>query len=663
MKWWWLVLISVALGGGVGYFIRSKQPDVYYTTASIWFGNNLQSPTDQGNLSLPEVQDLITIYGALARQSNILQPVIDKLNLGMSVDALNNVISIQSVEQLPILNVIVGDTDAVRAADISNAIAQEIIDNSRSSADTEEAKFKREQLRKIQAQITQLQTDYDNLLAKSDTLTSALDIEQNNAQLASISATLKDTQGLYATMSLGVGDQSGSLRMFTFADAVSAIKVTNSFLNVILSGVAGLLLSLATIVLIAFFDDRLQWSEGMGEIMGVKVLGPLGIIPGDKLPLYAVNMPTAVETEMLRQLRAKIVLAAGGTLPKVVSITSYDSGDGKTITASNLAVAWAQSGTRTLLVDGDMRKGNLHEIFRLPNIMGLSDILAGRDEVPVLVSRALLESGYENLTILSAGRSTADPASLLSKPRFAAMMSVLKSQFDIIVMDSVPTIGGPDSAFIGEASSGVVIVVHAQRTTHKSFQRTLQTLGQGQNVTIYGVTFNRIALQVTSTYSQPYYRRTLAISPEKLNRELLNAGKRGGIFNFNRHIIVDRKSGSRLYSLAASAVQLGVNETTLKDWIKSGYLKAERRGRRQWIQENVMTNMVESLPRHSLISVAEPQPIIQESRAPLPDDSTAKANSKRVSTGKIPDKLRGQRDALLAASMREKPSEEPKDNG
>ncbi len=326
--------------------------------------------------------------------------------------------------------------------------------------------------------------------------------------------------------------------------------------------------------------------------------------------------------------------------------------------ASNLALIWAQAGLRTLLVDGDMRKGNLHEIFHLPNIMGLSDILAGHDDLPVLLSRSLLESGYDNLTILPAGRSTADPASLLSKPRFTELVEVLKTQFDAIIMDSVPTIGGPDSTFMADASSGVVIVVHAQRTTHKVLRRTLQMLDQAKNANIYGLAFNRIALQVTTTYNRPYYRRNLAINPDQLNREL--AGRQRSLFGLKKNIIVDRKTGVRLYSLPAASVQLGVTESVLNDWIKLGYLKTQRRGLRTWTTESDMATLLDRLPRHALAPIPEKviSPVLPSSL------ETPKTTNGKISTGKISDHLRNQREAILAASAREsQPDDDADDEG
>lgn len=651
LKWWWLMLISVALGAGVGYFIRSKQPNIYFARASVWFGQDFNNASAINTID--QTASLIQIYTGLVMRDKILQPVIDNLNLGISVTDLQGRVSTNADTALPLLEIVVADTDAVKAANIANAIAQQMIEESPTERQTEEQAFKRGQLRDLATQIDTLNSDYDRLISEGAGLTSAFEIAQNLQQQNTTLANIRELQQLYADMSAGMADSASSLQLFDPATAENAFVVAGSFMSVILSGVAGLAVSLVTIILIAYFDDRLQWHENLEQVDGVRVLGPLGIIPRSKLPLYVESMPDAVEAEMLRQLRAKLVLAAGGVPPKVVTITSYDSGDGKTVTAANLALAAAQSGLRTVLVDGDIRKGDMHELFRLPNVMGLSDILAGRDNIDVLLSRALLESGYDNLTVLTSGRSTADPASLVSGTRLVGVLQTLKSRFDAVIMDSVPTIGGPDSAFMAELSDGVVIVVHGQRTTHKGFKRTLQTIQQGRNVNIFGVVFNRIPLQITSTYSQPYYRRTLAISPDKLNKEMLAAGAAPrGIPKLSRNVKLD-SSGVRLFSTAAAAVQLGVTHETLKNWLKAGHLKAERHGVKQWVRETEINRLLEQLPRAAAGSLPMTTPPAPPAPAPEPARSTNGSATNKISSGKIPDLLRGQRDALLASARGE----------
>ena len=635
-KWWWLIAVSVALGAGVGFYIRSKQPDIFAAKATLLFGQGFIPGSGQSFASAQQVGVLMEVYAGLIRQPKILRPVIEALNLDTSVDGLNGQMTVNPIEKLPLMDIIITDTDPGRAANIANRIAQEMIQQSPTEALTEEQAFIREQLRGFQSQIEQLKNDYDTSVAQGADLTSAVEIARNLQEQQSILATLREVQALYASMSASQTDSANQLQLFEAASPTSSVVASGSILSVILSGAAGLMMSLTAIIIMAVLDDRLQWTEGGPEVIdGVRVLGPLGMIPRSKLPLYVATMPESVEAEVLRQMRAKLVLMSGNTPPKVVTVTSFESGDGKTVTSANMALAAAQSGLRTLLIDGDMRKGDLHEMFRLPNMMGLSDILASRESLDTMLGRTLLDSGYDHLTVLTAGRSNADPAALLSGPRFGRLINIFRHQFEFIVMDSVPSIGGPDAAFQSENSDGVVIVVHAQRTTHKGLQRILQTLQQGRDVKIFGMAFNRTALQLTTTYNQPYYRRTSALNVDRFNQELLNPKSRSSFFR-QRNVQLD-ENGERLYSFNAAATHLGVSRTTIQEWVKTGYLQATRRGRFQWIREKNLERTVSQLP-HQAIQV----PLLEDELPPSSD-----MNSQKSDTVRMPDLLRNQRQALL----------------
>jgi capsular exopolysaccharide synthesis family protein len=343
-------------------------------------------------------------------------------------------------------------------------------------------------------------------------------------------------------------------------------------------------------------------------------------------------MPQSVETEALRQLRAKIALLSGGNFPRVITVVSYDSGEGKTLTSANLALESANSGLRTLVIDGDMRRGDLHEIFQLPNINGLGDVLQSNKPLGDLLPYVLLDSGYENLTIMPCGRSESDPAALLGRSRFNDLVDLLATRYDSVIIDSAPTIGGPDSAFLGGASDGMIIVVNARRTRLSSLKRSIEELRAGSNVNLIGVVFNRVRLQITSKYNNNYYRQTPALPAEKLNKEMARSGT--GLFALRRHIITDR-AGERLYSTTACATRMGVRRRTVRSWIASGYLKSERRYFRRWIRESAITAILEQR-----VSAVPPAPVSQNGVATTTESVNGTHNQ-------VPEKLREQREAIL----------------
>jgi capsular exopolysaccharide synthesis family protein len=634
LKWWWLIAISIALGAGVGYYVRSQQPDLFTSKATLLIGCD---PRYCGSGSFVEENPLLPVYAELARRPIILETVIEDLELGLSADELNGMMEIRAIPSASLLEITITDTNAGRAATIANGVARGLINSSVTGGSQQEQEFIQQELRQIENQIDDLRAQHDEMVADAANLTSAFDIQQNLTERSTILSSIGELQTIYAGLAASLGSDAAQVSQFEPAVPNYNPSASGSMVSVVLAGAGGLVLSVVTVGFITFFDDRLRWQEGSAEtVMGVKVLGPLGLVPRGKLPLYVVTMPDTIESEVVRQLRAKIVLAAGGVPPKVLTVSSYDSGDGKTVAASNMAVAAAQSGLRTVLIDGDMRKGDLHEIFRLPNVFGLSDILAAREEVEKTLSQSLLDSGYDNLTIVTSGRTMADPAALVSGPRLGRVIDILKRQFDFVVIDSVPTIGGPDTAFLAECSDGVVIVVHAQRTTQAAFRRTLQMLKEGHNIRIYGVVFNRIRLQVSSGYGYgySYYRRTQGITAEALNKEPLNTKRRG---LFSRPNISFNSQGERLYSLRACAVRLGTSTNTVEEWLRVGYLKAEKRRGRLWVKESEIDALLNRLPRQHI----DLQPELGEKA------HAATNGDGRGDTTDVTSLLREQRQALL----------------
>ncbi len=647
LKWWWLIAISVALGGGVGYFVRSQQPDLFTSKVTLLVGCDPRYCGQTTSSSYSLINPLLAVYGELARRPLTLESVIEDLQLGISTDDLNYIMAITELETAPLLEIAITDTDPGRAATIANQIGNELIEGANRGTGGGQV-FTRQEMQTIEQQIDDMRAEHEALVVESASLESAMDIQQNLAKRQVIEQSIATLQQTYASLASSLGSNAAQVSVFEPAVPNYIPSTSGSLLSVLLAGGGGLLLSVVTILFITFFDDRLHWGDDMPEtLLGVKVLGPLGLVPRSKLPLYIATMPDTIESEVLRQLRAKIVLAAGGVQPHVITVASYDSGDGKTVTASNMAVAIAQSGLRTVFIDGDMRKGDLHEIFRLPNVFGLSDVLASREDVERVLSQSLLDSGYDNLTVMTSGRASADPAALLSGPRYGRVIELLKRQFDVIVVDSVPTIGGPDTAFLAEYSDGVVIVVHAQRTTQTGLRRTLQMLQAGNNINIFGLVFNRIRLQVSSSYGYgySYYRRTGGLTPEKLSKELLNTNKSG---RFRRGNISYNSHGERLYSLQACATRLGTSTKTVQEWLRVGYLKGDKSRGRIWVKESEIESLLNRLPR---------QPINLDSTLEEVAHPSANGVSK-IDTADLTNLLREQREALLGYMREPAPPED-----
>lgn len=608
LRWWWLIILSVALSVGVAYLLRTEQVDLYQSSASIIVGRDPNNPV-QDHVAT----EVLDGYVVLMRRSNILQPVIDELNLGITVSQLLERMQIQPDTLTSLINVTVIDTDPDRAAKIANRIAEEMIFQTSDRQSQLGSTFVNEQIESTQQQILELQREYSALIDEAANLTSAFELQQNIDQRESIDLTVQQLR-VYL-INLVENAPRSDLALFESAVPDHFPIASNSYMDLVFAGGGGGVLAIAMIVLFTFFDDRILWDDKMRDsILGQKILGPLAVIPKNKLPLYVNTMSDAIETEALRQVRAKIILGAGGNFPQVLTVLSYDSGDGKTLTSSNLAMETANAGLRTLVIDGDMRRGDLHEIFHMPNIFGLSDILAGTEPVSNLVWGSLIDGGYNNLTVMPYGRATNDPAALVASRRFSEMIDLLRPEFDAIIIDAAPTIAGSDSVFMGENSDGVVIVVNTRRTRLPSLQRTIDSLEEGRDIRILGVIFNRVRIQITARYYNYYYRQTPGLKPSRVMDEMNNP--RTGIAVLWANIILDKSSGERLFSIPAAAARLGVRKSTVQDWITQGHLQTERRGFRRWVRKSRLDGMLdETLSRANATATTPAQAGVEEDEA------------------------------------------------
>jgi len=182
-----------------------------------------------------------------------------------------------------------------------------------------------------------------------------------------------------------------------------------------------------------------------------------GKLKGD---LVALNEPFSARAEGFRALRSQLMMrlfgeadaAQGGG--RALAIISTDSGDGKTYTATNLAVSLAQLGGRTLLVDADMRNPSVHEAFNLKNQTGLSGILSGRADKQVIQQVPAIPS----LFVLPVGTTPPNPQELVERPAFGLLLRELVAKFDHVIVDTPAAVHGADASVI-TARCGAALVI------------------------------------------------------------------------------------------------------------------------------------------------------------------------------------------------------------
>jgi protein-tyrosine kinase len=204
--------------------------------------------------------------------------------------------------------------------------------------------------------------------------------------------------------------------------------------------------------------------------------------------LVTLNQPFSLQAESFRAIRSQMMMRvfveSEGPRP-ALAVVSPDSGDGKTYFAANLAVALAQLGGRTLLVDADMRGPRQHEVFNLNNNAGLSGILSGRAESQVVQQVA----GVPSLFVLPVGITPPNPVELVERPAFGLLIRELTSKFDHVIVDTPALIYGSDATVIA-ARCGSAVVIARRNESRVGALQDLVAMLSGTPAKLAGVIMN-----------------------------------------------------------------------------------------------------------------------------------------------------------------------------
>jgi polysaccharide biosynthesis transport protein len=188
---------------------------------------------------------------------------------------------------------------------------------------------------------------------------------------------------------------------------------------------------------------------------------------------------------------------------RVIALTSANPGEGKTTVVSNLALALAEIGQQVLLIDGDLRKPRLHEIFNVPNAWGLSDLLAGK-KPPVGLEAMAVGTGYTGLYLLPAGSYDSSISNLLHSPLMSGLLFGMRQKFDMVLIDTPPMLPMPDARVLGRLADGVILVVRSARTTKEAAAAASQRLAE-DGTRVLGTVLNEWDPRNTSHAGYGYY--------------------------------------------------------------------------------------------------------------------------------------------------------------
>jgi polysaccharide biosynthesis transport protein len=204
-----------------------------------------------------------------------------------------------------------------------------------------------------------------------------------------------------------------------------------------------------------------------------------------RIELVPHENPRLAVSEAYRSLRTALLLSSAREL-KVVAVTSAVASEGKSATASNLAVVMAQLGRRVLIVDADLRKPRLHEVFQVSNRAGLVSYLTGGADFEGIVSRTSVPQLY----VTPSGPIPPNPSELLASDRMAELVKAARGRFDFVVIDTPPLLPVTDATLVGDLVDGVTICLRAGKVTREEARTCLDRLKMA-GVKVLGVVLNR----------------------------------------------------------------------------------------------------------------------------------------------------------------------------
>lgn len=259
----------------------------------------------------------------------------------------------------------------------------------------------------------------------------------------------------------------------------------------------GLFLGCGGAFVVDVLDNKIHTVTDLEEILGHNVLG----VTPDYLRLpepvraelngssvLALREPHSTYTEAVRAIRTSVLLARGDRPPKVILITSSIEGEGKSTFSANLSTVLAMQDHRVLLVETDMRKGNLRKQFGLSKEPGLSTLLAGQVQQPP-IQRV---PGFSKLDAIVSGTTPPNPSELLGSEAMQRWLTVWRELYDFVILDGTPILPVTDAVILDSFADMTILLARSRKTERAQFQRSYHTLNNGKRRYI-GVVLNAIS--------------------------------------------------------------------------------------------------------------------------------------------------------------------------
>jgi capsular exopolysaccharide synthesis family protein len=479
----WIISLTAAITVAMAALVTSRMTPVYAATATVRVATAVLGRVEYGDYIYAE--RLMNTYVEIITSN----PVEEEVKKHLGLDSLPPV-WVEVVPDTELIRITAEGPDPFLARDVANALAN-VLQSESQAFYTGGGKSAHEILSELLAQ-----ADNELTLAQSERDAAMNDVPEDTDRLEALSRTVELKEQTFALLLLQYENvrlteamRANTISLVEPASRPWAPSKPRKKVNILLGAVIGLSAGLGLALVFENIDSRLYSTQ---EIKTAVELSVLGQIPASKRAgkkrsrvMFSTN-GFSIQHEAYRRLRTNILALSSESSLRTLMITSAERGEGKSSVAANLALTFAKSGRRVLLIDSDLRLPALHKLFDLPNQVGLCDVL----DQPVALEEALQNGGTAGLYVLASGPQPQNPTELLGSAPMQELIERLSQQFDVVLVDTPCLLSVTDAAVVGPLVDGVLLVVSRGQARRETVRAALGQLADVRANTI-GVIVNR----------------------------------------------------------------------------------------------------------------------------------------------------------------------------
>ncbi len=420
---WWVVVIMALAGGIAGTFGSELQQSMYSSTAVLYVTSPTEGSTQSAYQGNLASQERVASYARLATSDTVLTHAIDKSGIGLSVSEARRELKTEVTPSTVLLSITATSPSAEQAATLVNAVA------------------------------------------------------------GSLSAYVSDIERPQSG-----GEPLARVTVVTPGQAVATRVSPHVVRNSMLGVLVGICLGVCFVVIRSRFDTTVRSGEDLRDVSEFPILGAVpssGELSNGSNAEFSIGGGRVAES--YRKLRANLGFSSVDDPPRVVMVTSATAGEGKSTTAANLAIALAESGCRTVLLDADFRRPTLVARFGLSGSIGFTDYLRGKASMRDLVQ----DTEVPRLSFVACGAIPPNPTELLNSERARLGIGELRELFEYVIIDSAPILAVSDSIFLIRSVDGILGVVRCGHVTTPSVKSFLNEV-KSVNGVVCGIVLNDV---------------------------------------------------------------------------------------------------------------------------------------------------------------------------